>query len=35
MEKMPERIGRTVIYESEHVCLYTDEVRMPSGSIIE
>lgn len=35
MEKMPERIGRTVIYESEHVCLYTDEVSMPSGSIIE
>ena len=35
MEKMPERIGRTVIYESEHVCLYTDEVLLPSGSIIE
>ena len=24
MEHMPERIERTTIYESEHVCLYTD-----------
>ena len=30
-----ERIERTTIYESEHVCLYTDKVRLPSGSIIE
>ena len=35
MEHMPERISRTTIYESEHVCLYTDKVRLPSGYIIE
>lgn len=35
MEKMPERIERTIIYESEHVCLYADKVRFPSGYIIE
>ena len=32
MKQMPER---TTIYESEHVCLYTDKVRLPSGYIIE
>lgn len=30
---MPECIERTTIYESEHVCLYTDKVRLPSGFI--
>lgn len=25
MEHMPKRIERTTIYESEHVCLYTDK----------
>ena len=34
-EKMPERLERTVIYESEFVCLYTDKVRLPSGNIVE
>ena len=31
MEQMPERLERTTIYESEHVCLYTDKVRLTSG----
>ena len=35
MEQMPERIERTTIYESDHVCLYADKVRFPSGYIIE
>ena len=35
MEQMPERLERTTIYESEHVCLYTDKVRLTSGHIIE
>lgn len=35
MEQMPERLERTTIYESEHVCLYTDKVRLASGCIIE
>lgn len=35
MEHMPERIERTTIYESDHVCLYTDKVRFPSGYVIE
>lgn len=35
MEQMPERLERTTIYESEHVCLYTDKVRLTSGYIIE
>ena len=35
MEQMPTRLARTTIYESDHVCLYTDKVRMPSGYIIE
>ena len=35
MEKMPKRLERTTIYESEHVCLYADKVRLPSGYIIE
>ena len=34
-EKMPERLSRITIYESDHVCLYTDKVRLPSGYIIE
>lgn len=35
MEHMPKRIERTTIYESEHVCLYTDKVQFPSGYVIE
>lgn len=35
MEQMPTRLTRTTIYESDHVCLYTDKVRLPSGYIIE
>ena len=32
---MPERIVRITIYESDHVCLYANKVRFPSGYIIE
>ncbi len=32
---MPKRLARTTIYESEHVCLYSDRVALPSGQIIE
>ena len=32
---LPERMERTVIYESDYVCLYADKVRLPSGYIIE
>ena len=35
MTQMPERLSRTTIYESDYVCLYTDKVRLPSGTIIE
>ena len=35
MYQMPERLERTTIYESEYVCLYTDKVRLSSGTIIE
>ena len=35
MDNMPQRLERTVIYESDYVCLYADKVRMPSGNIIE
>lgn len=35
MENMPKRLERTTIYESEHVCLYTDKVQLPSGYVIE
>ena len=34
-ERMPKRLERTTIYESEHVCLYSDRVALPSGQIIE
>ena len=34
-EMMPKRLERTTIYESDHVCLYTDRVQLPSGYIIE
>ena len=34
-EKMPKRLERTTIYESDFVCLYTDKVELPSGYIIE
>ncbi len=33
--KLPERLERTTIYESDYVCLYADKVRLPSGDIIE
>ena len=33
--KLPERLERTTIYESDYVCLYTDKVRLPSGYIID
>jgi len=33
--QMPKRLERTTIYESEHVCLYSDKVSLPSGNIIE
>lgn len=35
MEQMPECLERTTIYESEHVCLYADKVRLTSGCIID
>lgn len=35
LEQMPKRLERTTICESEHVCLYTDRVRLISGDIIE
>ena len=31
----PQRLSRTVIYESDYVCLYADRVRLPSGQIVE
>lgn len=33
--KLPERLSRTTIYESDYVSLYTDRVKLPSGQIIE
>ena len=33
--RMPERLDRTVIYESDYVCLYADKVRFPGGFIVE
>ena len=33
--KLPERLERNVIYESDFVCLYADKVRLPSGYIID
>lgn len=33
--QMPERLERTIIYESEYVCLYSDKLSLPSGDIIE
>ncbi len=33
--KLPERLERTTIYESDYVCLYTDKVQLPSGQIID
>ena len=33
--RMPERLDRTVIYESDYVCLYADKVRFPGGYIVE
>lgn len=34
-KELPERLKRTVIYESDYVSLYADKVRMPNGYIIE
>ena len=34
-EELPERLDRKVIYESDYVCLYADEVKLPNGHIIE
>ena len=33
--KLPERLERNTIYESDYVCLYTDKVKLSSGYIIE
>ncbi len=33
--KLPERLERATIYESDYICLYTDKVKLPSGDIIE
>ena len=33
--KMPKRLKRNTIYESEWIALYADRVRMPDGSIID
>lgn len=33
--KLPERLERNTIYESDYVCLYADKVRLSSGYIIE
>ena len=33
--KLPKRLERNTIYESDYVCLYADKVRLPSGYIIE
>lgn len=33
--KMPERLERKVIYESDFVCLYADKVKLPDGRIID
>jgi 8-oxo-dGTP pyrophosphatase MutT (NUDIX family) len=32
---LPERLDRTVIYESDWINLYTDKVRYPDGLIVE
>ena len=33
--KLPKRLDRTTIYESDYVCLYADKVELPSGYVIE
>ena len=33
--KLPERLERKVVYESDYVCLYVDRVKLSSGNIIE
>lgn len=33
--ELPRRLERNVIYESDYVCLYTDRVICPDGSVIE
>ena len=33
--KLPERLERNIIYESDYVCLYVDKVRLSSGNIVE
>lgn len=33
--ELPERLDRKVIYESDYVCLYADQVKLSDGSVIE
>ena len=35
VDGLPERLDRTVLYESDYVCLYADKVRLSSGHVIE
>lgn len=32
---LPERLARDVIYESDYVCLYADQVRLSGGYVIK
>ena len=32
---LPRRLERTTIYESDYVCLYSDRVKLPGGTVIE
>lgn len=34
-KKLPQKLNRTTIYESQWINLYTDKVLMPSGKVIE
>lgn len=33
--ELPEQLDRKVIYESDYVCLYADNVKLSNGYIIE
>ena len=33
-DKFPRQIGREIIYESDWICLYADQVEMPDGHIL-
>lgn len=33
--KLPERLERKVVYESDYVCLYVDRIKLSSGNIVE